>query len=381
MPHASLCGQWILLAGLAIALDPARAARSARRGAARMAVLSAVAVFVHPVLAVTTVAFALAMLARLAMERALSPRALAGFLAATVAAVAASSLALGYATGPSMESEGFGEFSADLLFLLNPMGLSRFVPALPMRELQYEGYGYLGLGVIALGALAGTCLVRRRLRWTSVAARWGPLVAVAVVMTLFALSWRVTFAGRSVLELDALYAPIAPVASAFRSSGRFVWPLHYLLVAGALAVVLRSWADRPRAATGALAVALALQVADVSVARRPDAFAEERWRLGSEAWALAANRYRHVALVPPEIHSAGGTCDGPYDWDYYVPIAYEAYRLGATASSWRSVRALDGHASRPRDPRGLDHAVGTPTAARSSGRARSGGAALAPCGS
>jgi hypothetical protein len=37
--------------------------------------------------------------------------------------------------------------------------------------------------------------------------------------------------------------------------------------------------------------------------------------------------------VPPEIHSAGGSCYGPYDWDYYVPIAYEAYRLGATFNS------------------------------------------------
>jgi hypothetical protein len=332
MPHASLCGQWILLAGLSIALDPGRDTRSAKRGAAWMAALSAVAVFVHPVLAVMTFAFALASLARYALERALSPAVLAALLGTTVAAVAVSVLALGYAAGPPMESEGFGEFSADLLFLLNPMGLSRFVPALPMRDFQYEGCGYLGLGVIALGALAGS-LMRRRLWSRSLAARWGPLVAVAVAMTLFALSSRITFAGRSVLELDALYAPIAPLASAFRSSGRFVWPLHYLLVAGVLAALLGSWADRPRAATGALAAALALQVADVSAARRPDAFAEERWRPGSAAWRLASERYRHVALVPPEIHRAGGACYGPYDWDYYVPIAYEAYRLRATLNS------------------------------------------------
>ena len=44
-----------------------------------------------------------------------------------------------------------GEFSANLNCLLNPLEYSRFFPALPIRGIgQYEGFAYLGLGIIVL---------------------------------------------------------------------------------------------------------------------------------------------------------------------------------------------------------------------------------------
>lgn len=349
MLHASLCGQWIVLAALALALAPAADPRAARRSATWMAALSAVAVFVHPALAAMASGLALALLARFALERALSPASLAASLAVIVGALGASLLSLGYAGGAPLETGGFGEFSADLLSLFNPMWLSKFVPALPMGPRQYEGFGYLGLGIFGLGAVAAVLVARRSIRSRGHATTWGPLVAVTFAMAAFALSSRITFAGRPVLQLDAVYAPIAPLAQVFRSSGRFVWPLHYLLGAGALAVVLRCWAHRPRLATAALAATFTLQLVELSAAPRPASFAEEPWRPTSPAWQLAAGKYRHLALVPPEIHRAGGPCYGPYEWDYYVPVAYEAYRLGTTFNSgWvprldveRAIRACD----------------------------------------
>jgi hypothetical protein len=54
-----------------------------------------------------------------------------------------------------------------------------------------------------------------------------------------------------------------------------------------------------------------------------------------EDWQYAAGLYRHMALYPPQI--LGGTLPGcvmpGFDQDYYVPLAYQAYRLQLTFNS------------------------------------------------
>lgn len=50
-------------------------------------------------------------------------------------------------------SFGFGIFSANMNALVNGFGLSRILPELPAIEYQYEGFGYLGFGLILLLAV------------------------------------------------------------------------------------------------------------------------------------------------------------------------------------------------------------------------------------
>ena len=62
--------------------------------------------------------------------------------------------ALGYiGSGISWGANGFGDYSADLLTLINPAGSSRFLPALPVAPGQYEGFGYVGSGVLVLSII------------------------------------------------------------------------------------------------------------------------------------------------------------------------------------------------------------------------------------
>ena len=116
---------------------------------------------------------------------------------------------LGYiGSGISWGANGFGEYSADLLTLINPAGASRFLPALPFAPGQYEGFGYVGSGVLIL-AVIGMAII-----WYNPSVlggrslkSWVPLGVCTALLACFALSSRVTFAGKPILTLSHFYWP------------------------------------------------------------------------------------------------------------------------------------------------------------------------------
>ncbi|BDG08922.1 DUF6311 domain-containing protein [Anaeromyxobacter paludicola] len=343
--HPSLCATWLLVGLLALALAPAAAAPGPARRALGALGLVLLAAAIHPTLCALALGLALALLARSALEGALSWTRAAAWSAAVAALAAALLALLGYAGGTPSGAAGFGEFSADLLWPLNGFGASRLLPALPAGPGQYEGMGAPGLGALAAGA-AGLALLaaQRRLRPAPGRLRaLSPLLGVSLACAAFALATPITLAGRPLLSLDAIYARLGPLTGAFRASGRFVWPLSLLLTAGALAALLAALRDRPRLATAALAGAVALQAADLSALPARDLFPARAWRLASPAWE-AARGVRHVAMLPPEIKNGGPSCNGDYAWDDYVPLSELAYRLGATFNSGWTAR-LDAGAS------------------------------------
>jgi hypothetical protein len=181
-------------------------------------------------------------------------------------AVAGGALSLGgfFPLRPSMLDWGYGVFRMNLLSLVNPDGgmgpepwtWSSVLPTLPHAGGDYEGFAYGGLGVLLAIALAAPLL------WTERRAYWGrrvwPLALTAVLLTLFAISPNVAIGDRG------LAVPVPDVlmrlAGAMRSSGRFFWPVYYLLPLGGVWLLRGSLGDR---ATRPLLLALAaLQVYD-----------------------------------------------------------------------------------------------------------------------
>jgi hypothetical protein len=338
--HASLSAHWIVLAFLWLALAPVDATTLRKRLAAAAALLI-VATGVHPYHVLAGLTLSAALVVRVwAVDRLVrwTGALLAG--AGLAATAAAGLLAFGYVGGGiATPTWGFGTYSADTLALFNPLGWSRLWSGFAVAPGQYEGLAYLGGGVLALCATAAgaALLARSPLR----ASRWRtalPALGAALVLAAVALSETVTIAGRRVLEIGA-YSYVPAFGATFRSSGRFIWSLHYLVVFAAVAALAVAWRARPRALAAALAAAVVAQAVDVRPPV-PMELARTTPTPASDVWATARGAYRHVALVPPYVVANGGAvgasadaCGRPWAWDAHVPAAEVAYRLGATMNS------------------------------------------------
>src|SRR5208337_480763 len=144
----------------------------------------------------------------------------------------------GKGTGTSASGDGFGYFSMNLLSPLWPQrsGLfPGFYGLLTGPDGQYEGFNYLGAGVLLLVVVA----VAASRRFIPLMLRQHLVLFVTLVyITMFAIS-NVVFIGSH----EVLYIPLPGVlqfvAGIFRSSGRMFWPCAYALALFGLVLVLR----------------------------------------------------------------------------------------------------------------------------------------------
>ncbi len=257
--HFSLIPHWVILAAIYLYFAP-----PSRLRWLQWIVLLGASSLIHTYLFGMCVPIWLASLVRRRIAQG-SRHALLEIIA--VFGVAALALALGgfFPLRSDMLSSGYGYFRLNLLSLVNPQGgideqdiwaWSSLLPTLPHVGGDYEGFAYGGLGGLAAIALALPLL------WTERRAYVGrllwPLGIAALLLTLFAISPNIAIGDRG-LELP-LPAVLIELGSAMRSSGRFFWPVYYLLPLGAVWLLHRSFGDR---ATGVLLVLLGgLQVYD-----------------------------------------------------------------------------------------------------------------------
>jgi Family of unknown function (DUF6311) len=344
----ALGSHWLILALIWLHIRPCPD-RVTQRRILKMAVgLCCVSAGIHPYLAAMVLALSLALVGKLHWgDHLLSTRQLLGWGVACGASVIAVLALFGFVgTTPSLGAEGFGYHSADLLTLINPGGRSRFLPTLPTAPGQYEGFGYVGSGVLVLSLLSVAVIWGHRWSVRGGIRRWGGLGLCCFLLAIFALSSTVTIAGKPILDLGILYQPLMKVVAPFRSSGRFIWPLHYLVITGALAGWIGQERRSPRLVTLILAATVVIQLADFNVRFLQWSSeyhrAEQQRVFRMDGWQQAKGVYAHMVLFPPQLYGGRGQCTIPeYGPDYYVPLAYQAYKLQVTFNSGYFAR-IDG---------------------------------------
>lgn len=219
---------------------------------------------------------------------------------------------------------GYGSYSMNLNALFQPasfdyfaenglLSWSRILPNLPQFYHQYDGFNYLGAGVLlGLACMLVYALVRavQALRnkdgaffKKAKAFAWehGALIGVCFCLSIFAFSNIVCW-GETQLFSVPLPAIVQRLANTFRSSGRLFWPCNYLLLLS-LVVFLFQKAKARKAGAVALALVLALQVFDVSatLADKHAYFAahptEDANEFTSEGWVWLTQNHDEVLCL------------------------------------------------------------------------------------
>ena len=257
--HYSLVAHWTILAGVYLYWKPT----SPRRSLAWAGLLAACAL-IHTYLFAMLLPIWLASLVR-RHGQGERPRWVLESGAVLMSAVLLLWVGGFFPLRSSMLTFGYGFFRLNLLALFNPDGSmqnspswSVLLPRLPHGNGDYEGFAYAGLGGLAAVMLAAPAVVTERHAYRG-KGLW-PIASVAVLLTLFALSPHLTIGDR----LITIPAPqiIYELAGSLRSSGRFFWPVYYLIFIGAIWLLCRALGER--VAGPVLLLLAALQVYDTS---------------------------------------------------------------------------------------------------------------------
>jgi hypothetical protein len=343
--HTTLLSQWLILAAFDGYLrDPGE---HPVRWMWQLWIVAALATAITPYLAVMCALLAVAGVGRVWIEKRVTLIATAALLVATVAVVIVTGSAFGVLASDDAGAywaPGYGEFSWNLNAFVNPMDHgSLLLHALPLANpRQYEGYSYLGLGVIALLVIN----VARRpqaLRWMF-ERRLLPLVAAGVVFAGLAASAVVTFGSHTLFTVPLPKIMLHAVGTV-RASGRFAWPPYYLLDLGVLALTFWLW--KPPLRYGLLIGALALQIADVMPIRHEvRGIADHRFgnSTPSEIWKGLGSRYQDLILVPAFQCDPVASPGGMYSYVYFGKLAaLEQLRLNSYYAARYTHPQMQGH--------------------------------------
>lgn len=211
-------------------------------------------------------------------------------------------------------NSNLGLYSFNLNGFYNPIGYSKVLKWLEVyTEGQYEGFAYLGLGVIVLvvGAVASFCFLWKdklhkiKENWL----KWIVAIGVITGLVVLAASPKVTFNEHLLFEFPDIDI-VMKYWGIFGSCGRIIWPVYYLIVLFAIvgALQLTKKTEVNRIITYLLLiVCLALQIYDTGgkLKEKHNDYAvvkEKKVGLENNIWEkIDTAGYEHVAWISHNI--------------------------------------------------------------------------------
>lgn len=300
--HFALTAHWIVVAAIYLYYAP-----PCRRRLLQWLALLWLAPLVHAYLMFMVYAVWAAYVLRYAV---LDRRWRVAYLLAWIVMAFAGSLATmwlaGYFRDMDVSTGGFGFYSMNLLSPLRPVGVGPFLVhgSDAATAGQYEGFNYLGLGVLLALAVALASAFYRRpsialMTWYRTSEL--PLILCCLTLVVLAISNVVTLGSHQLFTI-ALPARIEAVLNVFRASGRLFWPVYYVLLLAAMRGAARLSGPL---CTRLLLVVLVLQLADLwpflHAIRRAsiDGASQKHFPVfSSPFWQQARARYANIYVLP-----------------------------------------------------------------------------------
>lgn len=227
--------------------------------------------------------------------------------------------------GVSAGAGGFGEFSATLLTFFdagNPDFSARILPNLPEGMYQFEGYGYLGFGMIMLCLFAFIIRMNKKVKFSDAATcilRFRLLIIACVVFGIWSIIPNITI-GESINEpsvrtLLSIPMPgfLTNLFSILRCNGRFIWPVCYSIFLGVIVYLNYVFENQEKSfsrklCTAGLVLALLVQVFDLSsgiIDKRTNQFFGEKYEpwyaVRGDVWDKLLETRPHVVYMQTDM--------------------------------------------------------------------------------
>lgn len=220
--HYALAGQWVILAGLYLYLNE-------RIKFLSWCVLIIATTLIHAYLLAMIFPIFVCDLSRRFITKDVGFQYILSRLALSLLLVFFTMYSFGYfmvADGAS--STGFGFYKMNLNAIFNPIvsTFSTIIPPLGSQRGDYEGFSFLGIGIIII--LIALIPITVCNRGTRVKVIHYPILITMVMFTIFALSSHWALGERTIFNIE-LPNSIESKFNIFRSSGRFFWPVFYSL--------------------------------------------------------------------------------------------------------------------------------------------------------
>lgn len=324
--HIALCAQWMILAPILWNVSGAMSPRSSQACCRKATALNLLAAATHPYLWVMTFVLSLPLFARPRREPGTFVSAASLFVAWTMLQLVLAALAwwvFGYLVIGSVGDWGFGAFGGSLDGFFNSAGKTVLTPPINAVKVPREGFAFAGLGIaLIVPLLAVTWAKRRLVGWRGTgrtapgpwlpSSRLFPLLVLTTGLWLFSLG-----------NLAHLFLWLGPLTGAFRSSGRFAWPLYYCVVLFLLWNYRRAFPSR--VASAGLLLLLALQVYDLKPFWLHSGASRPIPQVGADPfWREAGNSFRHLVLWP----GSGELCGGLQPFEQQQVQAFLFYASG-----------------------------------------------------
>ena len=212
----------------------------------------------------------------------------------------------GYFQSISPGEAGYGMYRMNLLALFDPSGFDSqnwsYLYQLPKVRANnnYEGFNYLGLGIIWVLLMAIPTILSFRKHLSDWIKKYIFVCYAMLGCTLFALSNQVAI-GSWTFTIP-LNPTLFSLASILRASGRMFWPVFYFILFLGIFFVIRGYSRK--IAVTILAIGLCIQVIDTA-----PAWLEKRSALNTKStnldlsldnpfWNAAGLYYKNILRVP-----------------------------------------------------------------------------------
>ncbi len=256
-----------------------------------------------------------------------------GYLTAFVGAAAIIVALLGgFSSGMSATNGGIGAYSLNLNGFINPQWHGQLLRTYAQLDTQYEGFSYLGAGILFMLLCTGIELAVKSNRKSF--RKYSPLGAgaflafgIALILSVFPT---ITF-GDEIIKHFIVHSFMLKVWGTFRASGRIAWICVYLFFLFAICGDYRVVSVRRKSIV--LSAALILQLVDLSgyVAEKHSLWTTNYTyyaALLQEEWdsLLKEGEARHLAIM------------GDYSMDKYCDLVFWAMDRGVSTNKFTFAR-------------------------------------------